>query len=159
MIFTEGCQELGERPLSMMLDDWKLGERYAMNIIADLNSGCEGWIDWNLCVDENGGPNHRSNFCLAPIVCDTETDQVLIQPAYWYLGHFSKHIQPGAKRVACSSSRDALEVTAFKNPDDSIAIVVMNQTEKDTDFWLKVSGVGAACTDAPRRSISTFVVA
>mmetsp|Transcript_91849 Transcript_91849/g.286326 ORF Transcript_91849/g.286326 Transcript_91849/m.286326 type:complete len:299 (+) Transcript_91849:2-898(+) len=159
VLFTEGCQELGPRMLSTMLDDWKTGERYSMNIIADLNSGCEGWIDWNLCLDEAGGPNHRGNFCLAPIICGTETDKVLLQPAYWHLGHFSRHIRPGAKRVPCSTSQDALEVTAFKNPDGSLAIVVLNQTEQDLDFWLKLAGEGNARAEAPHRSISTLVVA
>ncbi|CAE8585046.1 unnamed protein product, partial [Polarella glacialis] len=50
ILFTEGCQELGGRPLASVMGDWKLGERYAMNIISDMNSGCEGWIDWNLCL-------------------------------------------------------------------------------------------------------------
>ena len=53
-----------------MLGEWKLGERYAMNIIADLNSGCEGWIDWNLVLDETGGPNHVGNLCVAPVIAD-----------------------------------------------------------------------------------------
>ncbi|CAK0853651.1 unnamed protein product [Prorocentrum cordatum] len=109
ILFTEGCQELGGRPLSSVLGDWKQGERYAMNIIADLNSGCEGWIDWNLCLDETGGPNHVGNFCVAPVICDTRRDRVLMQPSYWYLGHFSRFIRPGARRVLCSSSRDVLE--------------------------------------------------
>ncbi|CAK0853652.1 unnamed protein product [Prorocentrum cordatum] len=164
ILFTEGCQELGGRPLSSVLGDWKQGERYAMNIIADLNSGCEGWIDWNLCLDETGGPNHVGNFCVAPVICDTRRDRVLMQPSYWYLGHFSRFIRPGARRVLCSSSRDVLEVTAFANPDGTVAVVVMNQTEEGMRFWLKVAGAGAgtplkaAIAEAPPRSITTFVV-
>merc|ERR1711972_470895 len=104
-----GCQELGGRPLASVIQDWRLGERYAMNIIADLNSGCEGWIDWNLCLDEQGGPNHANNCCVAPVICDTVADQVLYQPAFWHLAHFSRHIRVGARRVACSSSKDVLE--------------------------------------------------
>merc|ERR1712232_619412 len=117
IIHTESCQELDGRILSNVLDDWKLGERYAMNVISDLNSGCEGWIDWNLCLNIDGGPNHKKNYCVAPIICDTGNDKVLLQPCYWYLWHFSAFIKPGARRLIASTSRDVLEVTAFKNPD------------------------------------------
>lgn len=158
IIFTEGCQELSGRPLSETLGDWKLGERYAMNIISDLNAGCEGWIDWNLCLNETGGPNHVGNFCSAPIICHTQKDEVLYQSSYWYLGHFSRFIRPGARRATCATSRDALEVTAFVNPNGNLIVVVMNQSERSMSFWLKVAGAGALLTEAPSRSISTFIV-
>jgi len=161
LLFTEGCQELGGRPLSSVLGGWKLGERYAMNIIADLNSGCEGWIDWNLCLDETGGPNHVGNLCVAPVICDTRADQVLYQPSFWYLAHFSRYLMPGARRVLCSCSRDALESTAHVNPDGSLVVVVMNQSEQVVPFWFKVAGVHgqpmrAVRLTAPARSILTI---
>ncbi|CAE7175696.1 GBA [Symbiodinium microadriaticum] len=142
LLFTEGCQELGERPLATVLGDWKIAERYAMNIIADMNSGCEGWIDWNLVLNQEGGPNHVGNNCVAPVICDTSKDAVLYQPAFWYLGHFSRYIRPGAQRLLCSTTRDALEVTAYKNTDGGIAVVVLNQSEEPISFWLKVKEEG-----------------
>eukprot|EP00930_Biecheleria_cincta_P044344 TRINITY_DN30460_c0_g1_i1.p1 TRINITY_DN30460_c0_g1~~TRINITY_DN30460_c0_g1_i1.p1 ORF type:complete len:278 (-),score=47.54 TRINITY_DN30460_c0_g1_i1:211-1044(-) len=162
IIFTEGCQELSDRELRDVLDNrqraWKLGERYALNIISDLNNGCEGWIDWNLCLDETGGPNHVGNLCCAPIICDTQTDQVIRLPAYWYLGHFSRYLKPGACRAISSSSRDILEVTSWLNPDGSLAVVVLNQSEEEVDFWLKIFGHGAVEAEAAPRSITTFLV-
>jgi len=158
IIFTEGCQELSNRKLDEMLGVWKIGERYGMNIINDMNHGCEGWIDWNLCLDERGGPNHVGNFCSAPIICDTRSDEVLRQPSYWYLGHFSRYIRPGACRAVSSTSRDVLEVTSWVNPDGSLAVVVMNQSAEDIEFWLKVQGSGAVRTEAPARSITTYLV-
>jgi len=157
ILFTEGCQELGGRPLADVLGLWKLGERYAMNVISDLNSGTEGWIDWNLCLDEHGGPNHVGNTCVAPIICDTKKDEVLYQAPYWFLGHFSKYIRPGARKAVCSSSRDVLEVVAFLNPDGSLAVVVMNQSEDTIKFWLKIPG-SAVRTVATPRSITTFIL-
>jgi len=157
IIFTEGCQELAGRPLQKVLGLWKFGERYGMNIIADLNSGTEGWIDWNLYLDETGGPNHQGNLCVAPIICDTKQDEVLYQPAFWFLGHFSKYIKPGARRVLTSTSRDALEVVSFLNLDGSLAMVVMNQSADKISFWLKLPD-GAVKTVAPPRSITTFLL-
>eukprot|EP00927_Polykrikos_kofoidii_P007249 TRINITY_DN1295_c3_g1_i1.p1 TRINITY_DN1295_c3_g1~~TRINITY_DN1295_c3_g1_i1.p1 ORF type:complete len:811 (-),score=113.19 TRINITY_DN1295_c3_g1_i1:157-2472(-) len=158
ILFTEGCQELDDRPLASAMGEWKYGERYGMNIIADLNAGCEGWIDWNLCLNETGGPNHVGNFCIAPVICDTRTDRVLFQPSFWYLGHFARFIRPGAVRVVCGASRDVLEVTAFKNVDGTLAVIVMNQSEESVDFWLKIHGCGAVEIEAFPRSICTFVV-
>lgn len=157
ILFTEGCQELSGRPLQEVLGRWKYGERYGMNIIADLNSGTEGWIDWNLYLDQHGGPNHVGNYCVAPIICDTRYDAVHYQAAYWYLGHFSKFIRPGARRVTSSTSRDVLEVVAFLNLDGSLIAVVMNQSGAEVEFWLKVPGA-ALKAEAPRRSITTFVL-
>eukprot|EP00434_Breviolum_minutum_P031236 symbB.v1.2.027625.t1/scaffold2847.1/size68964/3 len=150
ILFTEGCQELGGRELSSVLHDWKLGERYSMNMIADMNSGCE-----------EGGPNHVGNTCVAPIICNTKMDEILYQPSYWHLGHFSKYIRLGAQPLLCSSTRDALEVTAFLNPDGQVAVVVLNQSEEDIPFWFKVRHqryTKAVEIMAPRRSIQTLLV-
>ncbi|CAE8738049.1 unnamed protein product, partial [Polarella glacialis] len=113
--------------------------------------------------DETGGPNHVGNLCVSPVICDTRSDKVLYQPSFWYLGHFSRYIRPGAERLLCSSSRDALEVTAFANPDGSLAVVVMNQGQEAIDFWLKIAGPGSGALSAvrlqaPARSIQTILV-
>mmetsp|Transcript_125185 Transcript_125185/g.365599 ORF Transcript_125185/g.365599 Transcript_125185/m.365599 type:complete len:669 (-) Transcript_125185:190-2196(-) len=161
ILFTEGCQELAGVDLGSELGNWKFGERYAMNLIADINAGCEGWIDWNLCLDERGGPNHVGNYCVAPIILDSRSGRVLYQPAFWYLAHFARFIHPGARRVVCSTSRDMLEVTAFMNHsagEDTLVVVVMNQSDKDVSFWLKVAGSGATKVSAPLHSIITIVI-
>jgi len=152
IIMTECCQEMGPR-----IGAWTLGERYAEAIIKDLNNWLEAWIDWNLVLDAWGGPNHCGNQCSAPIIADTGTDRVLFLSSYYYIGHFSRYIQPGAERIAVASNRDQLEVTAFANPDGSLVAVVMNQSTRPCDFWLQVSG-SAVKTVAPARSITTFQV-
>jgi glucosylceramidase len=71
-------------------------------MINDFNSGTEGWTDWNVLLDETGGPNHVGNFCFAPVHADLKTGELIYTPSYYYIGHFSKFIRPGAKRVAQS---------------------------------------------------------
>mmetsp|Transcript_39887 Transcript_39887/g.71672 ORF Transcript_39887/g.71672 Transcript_39887/m.71672 type:complete len:831 (+) Transcript_39887:23-2515(+) len=152
LIMTEATQEGGPH-----VGEWQVGERYAENIIKDLNNWTEAWIDWNLWLDKKGGPNHVSNFCSAPILVDPAKDLVIFQPSYFYIGHFSRYIQPGAQRILCSSSRDALETTAFANPDGTMVCVVLNQTSQPIDFWLEV-GVGrATSTTAIAHSITTYI--
>ncbi len=112
LLFTEGCQEAGPHTGA-----WHLGERYARSIINDLNRWTEGWVDWNLLLDEQGGPNHVGNYCSAPILADTQTDTLLFQTSYYYIGHFSRFIRPGARRALCATTSDALEATSYLNPD------------------------------------------
>ncbi|MXV50152.1 glycosyl hydrolase [Pedobacter sp. HMF7647] len=154
LIFTEGCKEQFDFD---KLNDWSLGERYGMSVINDLNDGTVAWTDWNVLLDEKGGPNHVGNFCFAPVHADTRTGKLIYTNAFYYLGHFSKFIHPGAKRVACSSSRDKLLSTAYINPDGSVAVVVMNKSDEKLDYNLWIKGQAAATTSMPH-SISTLII-
>ena len=152
LIFTEGCQEGGPHT-----GEWELGERYGESIIQDLNHWTEAWTDWNLILDTTGGPNHVGNLCSAPILADTESDELTYNSSYYYFGHFSKFIKPGAKRILCAPSDDRLECTAFANPEGTIAMVVMNRTEEAIVFDLKYAGKSVAI-ESLRRSICTCVL-
>jgi glucosylceramidase len=154
LLFTEGCN--GPYKYEGM-KSWALGERYARSMINDFNNGMTGFTDWNILLDETGGPNHVKNFCYAPVHADTRTGELIYTNAYYYIGHFSKFIKPGARRVATASSRSQLLSTAFLNPDGELVVVVMNQTNNPTDFHLWVDGK-AAKTKAPAHSIITLRV-
>jgi glucosylceramidase len=151
LLFTEGCQEAGPHSGS-----WDLGERYARSMINDLNRWTVGWIDWNLVLDETGGPNHVGNLCSAPVLIDTANDLLLHQSSYYYIGHFARFVNPGAQRVLCTASRENLEAAAFVNPDGSVATVVMNRTEAAIRFDLRI-GSATAVTELPPRSIATYM--
>lgn len=47
---------------------------YAHDIMGNLNAGAVGWIDWNMLLDDTGGPNHVGNVCDAPMMASV-TDQ------------------------------------------------------------------------------------
>ena len=153
LLFTEGCQEGGPH-----LGEWSVGERYGRSIINDLNRWTEGWVDWNLLLDERGGPNHVGNFCSAPVIADTRRGNlagVSFLSSFAYIGHFSRFIRPGAERVVCAHTHDDLEATAFRNTDGRMAVVVMNRTGRDLPFALHYNGL-AAPTSAPAHSITTY---
>jgi glucosylceramidase len=135
MLFTEGCQEGFN---SERMHFWPNAERYGNSMINDFNSGVVGWTDWNILLDERGGPNHVQNFCFAPIHADTKTGELTFTPTYYYIGHFSKFIKPGALRVSTTSSRSSLESTSFKNKDGKIITVVMNKTNDNIGYKLIV---------------------
>jgi glucosylceramidase len=154
LVFTEGCVENFKLD---QVNDWKLGEKYGHSLINDFNAGTVAWTDWNVLLDETGGPNHVGNFCYAPIIADTKAGKLIYTNIYYYLGHFSKFVRPGAQRIATASSRDVLQTTAFRNPDGSVAVVVMNQTDKEMPFQLWIKGQAAPVT-SPAHSIMTLVL-
>ena len=104
--------------------------RYARDIIGCLNNYVDGWIDWNMVLDKQGGPNWFKNWCIAPVIVDTATDEVYFTPLYYVMAHFSKFIRPGAVRVDCMLNHKELMATAVKNPDGTIAVIIFNPTEE-----------------------------
>lgn len=154
LIFTEGCVEKFGLD---RVNDWSLGERYGYSMLNDFNCGTVAWTDWNILLDEFGGPNHVGNFCFAPIHANTQTGQLIYTNSYYYIGHFSKFIQTGAKRISCSSNRDKLQSTAFINPDGKMVVVVLNLSDVKLPFRLCVSGKAAQVTSLPH-SIMTVIV-
>ncbi len=154
LLFTEGCNG----PFSMdSVYSWELGERYGRTMINDFNNGTVGWTDWNILLDEKGGPNHVSNFCFAPVHADTKTGELIYTNAFYYIGHFSKFIRPGAKRIISASSRSSLITTAFQNPDGKIVVIVMNPGNEKVSYYLWMAKKAAAAISLPH-SISTLVI-
>ena len=152
LVFTEGCQECGTWHGS-----WDIGERYGLSIINDLNRWTTAWIDWNLLLDTSGGPNHVFNLCSAPILAAPEENKLFYESSYFYLGHFSRFIEVGAKRIFSVSSCDDLLVTAFLNLDDSIVCVVMNQNDYSVEFKLALDD-READDEVQSHSIKTYLI-
>ena len=110
--------------------------RYARDIIGCLNNWVDGWVDWNMVLDKQGGPNWFKNWCIAPVIVDTENDEVYFTPLYYTMAHFSKYIRPGASVIGMENSDKELQVTAAENIDGSIAVVVFNEGNLKKSFKL-----------------------
>ena len=154
LIFTEGCNE-GYNLERLERDDPSLAERYGRSMIKDFNNGTVAWTDWNILLDQTGGPNHVGNLCFAPVHGNTETGDLTFTNSYYYIGHFSKFIRPNAKRIVSVSSVNTLLTTAFKNEDDSIAIVVMNQSDATVNYSMTLQSKMAQLSALPH-SIQTI---
>ncbi len=137
LVFSEGCVEhsvFGE-------DAEKPGAvKYAHEYIGDLNHGADTFLDWNLLLDEQGGPNHVGNFCDAPVMYDRNTKKLQKKLSLDYIAHFSKYMLPGSVRTAVSSCAAGLEAAAARNPDGSLAVVILNRTGKQARFFLDIHG-------------------
>lgn len=153
LIFTEGCKEKFD---INRIGDWKLGELYGTNMINDFNNGIVAWTDWNILLDETGGPNHVFNLCFAPIHANTKTGEIMYTNEYYYIGHFSKFVRPGAKRIACSPSRSAISATAFVNTDGKVAVIVMNKGDEKLNYNLWIEGQAVEVESLPH-SMQTLV--
>ena len=151
LIFTEGCQENGPH-----IGSWNLGERYATSIINDLNRWTVAWIDWNLILDENGGPNHVGNYCSAPIIVDTNTQEVLYQSSYYYLGHFSRFIKRGDRIIGCENKTDDLLALASINDSGVTTTILMNKNNTQEKF-IYMDGNVILDLCIPSRSIVTLI--
>ena len=153
LLFTEGCQEKFD---PTQYERWSNAERYGNSMINDFNSGTVGWTDWNILLNENGGPNHVQNFCFAPIHANTKTNELIYTPTYYYIGHFSKFIRKGALRISTTASRSTIESTSFQNPDGQIVTVVMNKTDDSIQYKLLVGDYEIEYT-IPAHSMQSLV--
>ncbi len=154
LLFTEGCVEAFD---AKKYQFWANGERYGRSMINDFNNGTVGWTDWNILLDETGGPNHVGNFCFSPIHADTKSGELIFTPSYYYIGHFSKFIRVGAKRIISAASRSQLLTTSFMNTDGQIVVVVMNQSDLKISYNLCFD-TKAAEIQIPPHAIQTLIL-
>jgi len=110
--------------------------RYARDIIGCLNNWVDGWVDWNMVLDKQGGPNWFKNWCTAPVIVDPDKDEVYLTPLYYTMAHFSRFIRPGAVRIGFENPVSDLMVTAAQNPDGTVAVVILNMNSEARNFEL-----------------------
>jgi glucosylceramidase len=154
LIFTEGCNEGYDLH---RINDPKLAERYGKSMINDFNNGTVAWTDWNILLDETGGPNHVGNLCFAPVHGDTQTDVLTFTNSYYYIGHFSKFIRPGAKRLSTGTTANHLSATSFMNTDGSIVVVALNESDEELKYLLSIDAK-TANLKMPAHSIQTIIL-
>lgn len=153
IVFSEACVEYS---LYKESDQLRNARMYAHELIGSLNHGLNIFLDWNLLLDEQGGPNHVGNFCDAPVMYNPRTGEMTRNLSFDYIGHFSRFLQPGARRIGLSRFSDRVEATAARNPDGSVCAVVMNPTHENMSFSLRLKD-RVWPVDLEGDSISTFV--
>ncbi len=135
LILSEACIEYYKYSQG---DYLKNAQKYAHDIIGNLNNGMYAFYDWNLVLDERGGPNHAGNYCDAPYLYDTDKKELVRGCTVAYLWHFSHFIRNNAVRIGFSKYTEKLEATAFQNRDGSIVAVLLNQTNEDIPVSIRL---------------------
>lgn len=146
LIISESCIEYSKFDSE---DSEVNAGRLSHEIIGDLNHGVTGFYDWNLLLDEKGGPNHVGNYCQAPFLYDTKNKTLMPQLLQKHFAHFSHYIEKGAQRIGFSRYTDALDVTAYKNPDGKIVVVILNRSEDELPVVLRLNNEIAKLTLKP----------
>ena len=129
---------------------------YAHDIIGNLNHGMERWIDWNLVVNKDGGPSHAGSGFTASVIAN-EDGSYRKDLIFDYVGHFSKYILRGAKRIGLSRCDDKVELTAAKNPDGSVVMVALNRGTEDQGYAIRICDQVIRIS-LPAGTISSFVI-
>lgn len=135
LVLSESCIEFSKYASDAEYDN---ALRLAHELMGDLNHGMNAVYDWNLLLDAQGGPNHVGNFCDAPYLYDQAADTLTPRAVLKALRHFAHWIRPGAVRIGVTRYTDQLDVTAFRNPDGSLALVLLNKAEQELPVQLRV---------------------
>ncbi|KAL7633737.1 UNVERIFIED_CONTAM: hypothetical protein RMT77_015691 [Armadillidium vulgare] len=140
ILYTEACT--GTDGEDVALGSWDRGEQYINDIIEDINHWSTGWVDWNIVLDEYGGPNWEDNYVDAPIIVNTTADEFYVQPLYYALNLFSRNVARGSVYIHSDVNNDNIKTSAFVNVDDEVVLLVANLSDESYTFGvLSESGV------------------
>lgn len=153
LLLSEACIEYSKYAADNYLGN---AQKYAHDMIGNLNNGMQMFFDWNLVLDEQGGPNHVGNFCDAPYLFDTKKHILTESNIASHIWHFSHFIDNGSTRIGVTRYTDELEVTAFEK-DNKISVVVLNRTDMKIPFFLRLNNEYVSLEAEPE-SIATGVI-
>lgn len=153
LTFSEGCIEYSRFDTNQIRN----AQIYGHDMIGNFAAGMDTFIDWNICLNEIGGPNYVGNYCEAPIICDTKNGTLSYKLSFHYISHFSRYIKPGAKRIATTIFTDEIEQVAFMNPDESIVVIIQNRSDVGKNVSLRLADK-LIDVDLPAESISSIIV-
>ncbi|CAJ0579709.1 unnamed protein product, partial [Mesorhabditis spiculigera] len=127
VLATEACTGYMPNEQNVLPGNWGRAEQYALDIIEDLRSGLVGWVDWNIVLDQTGGPNWVNNTVDSPIIANSTVDNFLKQPMFYALAHFSYFVKPGYQRVDLDlgTQEPGLDGVAFVSPDRKQRVLVL----------------------------------
>lgn len=166
VICTEFCGEIEG-------DVNALAERYGVEMCENLNHYDIASCDWNLLLNQKGGPFHNRTAdsvaipgvvhdvvkggCFAPILYDTDKEELVLTPIYYYIGHFSKWIERGAVRIATTKYTKQIYTCAFRNPDGTLIAVLVNTADHELPAFIRLHD-GVTPIQLPAHSIMTVKI-
>ena len=137
LLFSEGCIEYNRFDRDDQLQSARM---YAHDMIGNFNAGQNTFLDWNIALNSEGGPNHAQNFCDAPILCNIEAGTFEKRLSYYYIRHFSQFVAPGARYIATTTFSNEVEAAAFRNPSGKIVVVLTNNVSVSRTVYLRLDG-------------------
>ncbi len=99
---------------------------------------------WGMVLDSDRGPHSGGcGTCRGLVTLDLHgnTPQASYTGDYYALGHASKFLMPGAVRIASDSfGESSLQTVAFQNTDQSIVLLVLNNSSDAKSFRVRANG-------------------
>ncbi len=155
LILSESCLEYSILDVS---NPFLNAAKIAHEIIGDMKHGMEMFFDWNMLLDEKGGPNYVGNFCHAPMMYDEKKEQLELTSLYDCFYQFSNYLEIGDVRVETSSYTKDIEAVAFQGVDDTLKVIALNHSSEDKEFILRnVAKDEIAKCILPKQSLTTFI--
>lgn len=155
---TESC--IGDKPYQThgpILGSWDRAEDYITAYIQDLKHSVNGWIDWNLLLNEEGGPNYVSNHVDSAVVVNKTSDEAYKQPIFYAIGHFSRFIPEDSVRIDVTSTDSQVECIGFQRPDAKIVLIAYNKRKNAVKVKLNVPSRSALTITIPAKSIHSII--
>ncbi|XP_037073434.1 lysosomal acid glucosylceramidase-like [Pollicipes pollicipes] len=156
LLNTEACEgSYPWEPQKVELGSWRRAQTYAADIIRDLNHWVTGWVDWNIALDMNGGPNWVSNFVDSPVIVDAEQQRFYKQPMFYAMGHFAAFLPPGSTVVDAASEEGHVLAMAALTPDGHMVATLLNQADQEAEISLTDPVKGHLDLTLPAASLTT----
>lgn len=114
--------------------------------------GVTGYNAWHMVLDASGERVIPASQWAQDSLLVADDGELIITPAYYVFRHFSRYVEPGARVVGVSGG----DAVAFKNPDDSLVVVLYNAGAA-TSLTVAVGGRKLRIS-APERGFATLVV-
>ncbi|XP_019534823.3 lysosomal acid glucosylceramidase [Aedes albopictus] len=154
---------LGDKPFQThgpILGSWDRAESYITYIMQDLQHSVHGWIDWNLLLNEIGGPNYANNYVETAVVINGTTgNEVYKQPIFYGLGHFSRFITEGSVRIEVTSDDSGMIVVGFQRPDNKTVLVFYNKKSSPCELTIRDPERGLTQLQIPAKSVHSILYA
>jgi glucosylceramidase len=156
MLYTEACFDF-ETLGYVGLGQWRAADYYAIDIMAALRNWVTGWVDWNLALNMEGGPNWVNNNVDSPIRVNSTAGEFYKQPHYYVMGHFSKFLPRGSVHFEVEVDNDNIHTVGFMRPDGGTVVILYNRHSQDVGVTILDNSVGEVNTVVPANGIQTVV--
>lgn len=144
-------------PKGPFLGSWDRGVNLIKNYIPGLAHHLTGWIDWNIVLDQDGGPNVGGNIVDSPIIVNATNGEFYKQPMFYVIGHFSKFITEGSVRIGATSSWKEIHTVAFRRPDNTNVVLLYNNYVEPVQVTLNANNGRTRDLVLPASSLSTVI--
>jgi glucosylceramidase len=137
------------------------GSVFGMNGAHDLIERLRNWAcsynAWVTLLDDRGRPNNGP-FPATSAILKLHSDTLRVEELFEFFayGQFMKFVARGAVRIDSTPGNPDFNNIAFRNPDHSVTLVVVNTTPAGKSFAVTAQGKSFR-TEIGARSVATFV--